>query len=56
MLSSLNGSRIIAGDFNINLLGDNYNSKTICAMMKKYGFVQIVQEPTTERATLIDHI
>ena len=46
------GGKIILGDFNENLMVAN----SIRTQMEKHGFSQVVNEPTTEKGTLIDHI
>ena len=50
---------IIMGDFNIDLIQDNYKSRKWKHLMNTFGLTQIVNEPTriTENsATLIDHV
>lgn len=50
---------IVCGDINVNLLGDNYESKQIINMFKGFDMENVVLEPTrltTVTATLIDVI
>ena len=50
---------IIMGDFNIDLIQDNYKSRKWKHLMNTFGLTQMVNEPTrvTENsATLIDHV
>ncbi|XP_073671989.1 uncharacterized protein [Paramisgurnus dabryanus] len=51
-INSLQGGKIILGDFNENLA----NKSTIHDVMKDYGFTQVVEKATTEYGTLIDHV
>ena len=45
---------VILGDFNDDTLCDHYSE--LQALMVSRGYVQLVNEPTTDRATLIDHV
>ncbi|XP_056598318.1 uncharacterized protein LOC130416992 [Triplophysa dalaica] len=51
-INSLQGGKIILGDFNENLL----KKSTIHDVMQQFGFRQIVYSATTESGTLIDHV
>ena len=46
---------LILGDFNLDLLSCNNDSRLI-NLMTLHNFNQIVNEPTTDRGSLIDHI
>ncbi len=45
---------IVLGDFNDDILA-NPDSRLV-SLMSQYGFSQLVQTPTTDRGTLIDHV
>ena len=47
-------STIILGDFNEDLYDDTHSR--ILDMMTSTGYTQLVQSPTTDRGTLIDHM
>ncbi len=51
-MNCLPGGKIILGDFNENL----FNYSSIHDLMQHFGFTQIVEKPTTENNTLIDHV
>ncbi|XP_026113641.1 LOW QUALITY PROTEIN: uncharacterized protein LOC113092282 [Carassius auratus] len=51
-INCLPGGKIILGDFNENL----FNHSSIDHLMQHSGFTQIVEKPTTENNTLIDHV
>ncbi|XP_067257297.1 uncharacterized protein [Chanodichthys erythropterus] len=51
-INCLPGGKIILGDFNENL----FSNSTIHDVMQHFGFTQIVEKPTTENGTLIDHV
>uniref|UniRef100_A0A9J7WX60 ATP-dependent DNA helicase n=1 Tax=Cyprinus carpio carpio TaxID=630221 RepID=A0A9J7WX60_CYPCA len=51
-MNCLPGGKIILGDFNENL----FNYSSIHHLMQHFGFTQIVEKPTTENNTLIDHV
>ena len=46
---------LILGDFNLDLLSCN-NDRRLINFMTINNFTQIVNEPTTDRGSLIDHI
>ena len=46
---------IVLGDFNEDLLSHNRQSHILDAMTSS-GYIQLVQSPTTDRGTLIDHV
>ncbi|XP_071956833.1 uncharacterized protein [Antedon mediterranea] len=54
LMLPLNVPTVILGDFNVNILDSPPTSLT--NLMTSYGFKQLVQEPTTDSRTLIDHI
>lgn len=45
--------KVVMGDFNENILASNIST---IKLMKSYGYQQTVDFPTTENATLIDHV
>ena len=45
---------IVVGDFHEDIL--NVPDSRILSLMSHYGFSQLVQAPTTDRGTLIDHV
>ena len=45
---------VIMGDFNDDALYDHDSELQV--LMLSHGYVQLVNEPTTDRATLIDHV
>ena len=45
---------VILGDFNDDVLYGH--DSHLQALMLSHGYVQLVNEPTTDRATLIDHV
>ncbi|XP_048834537.1 uncharacterized protein LOC125709770 [Brienomyrus brachyistius] len=51
-LDSVEGGKIIMGDFNENLLAVS----TIANFMEEHGYTQLVEEATTRKGTLIDHV
>nr|XP_055075157.1 uncharacterized protein LOC129454640 [Misgurnus anguillicaudatus] len=51
-LEKLPGTKLIMGDFNEDIL----TSSTIRMLMAFHGYSQNVQQPTTEKGTLIDHV
>ncbi|XP_072565310.1 uncharacterized protein [Paramormyrops kingsleyae] len=51
-LDSVEGGKIIMGDFNENLL----QVSTIANFMEEHGYTQLVKEATTGKGTLIDHV
>ncbi|XP_072564692.1 uncharacterized protein, partial [Paramormyrops kingsleyae] len=51
-LDSVEGGKIIMGDFNENLL----HVSTIANFMEEHGYAQLVKEATTGKGTLIDHV
>ena len=53
-LSLSNLPTIILGDFNDDVY-DNTHSRVL-AVMSNHGYAQLVQSPTTDRGSLIDHI
>ena len=53
-LSSTNTATIVLGDFNEDILSKPNSSLT--SAMAIHGFNQLVQTPTTDRGTLIDHV
>lgn len=58
-ISSFNGTNIIFGDFNFDLLGDTFYSNRINNIIYTKGFTQIVKTPTRivpRSQTLIDFI
>ena len=47
------------GDFNINLLSDETQSRTCSHSLEAFDFSQLIKEPTrvtTHSATLMDHV
>ncbi len=53
-LMPLHVPTVITGDFNDNLAVNTESSLT--TLMNRYGFEQLVKEPTTDAGTLVDHI
>ncbi|XP_076836836.1 uncharacterized protein LOC143482374 [Brachyhypopomus gauderio] len=51
-MDSFSEGKIIMGDFNVNLFVTN----SVCEVMQRYGFTQVVKDATTENGTLIDHV
>ncbi len=51
-LEKHSGKKVIMGDFNEDIL----TSSTIGTLMELHGYSQHVQQPTTEKGTLIDHV
>jgi exonuclease III len=47
---------VIMGDFNVNILNDDYKSQQILSKMRNFGYSQLIQEITTNGHTAIDHI
>lgn len=45
--------KVVMGDFNENLYSPNVST---LRLMQRYGYQQWVDFPTTENATLIDHV
>ena len=45
---------IICGDFNIDLLKNPYNNVSV--FLRQHGYNQIVQAPTTDYGSLLDHV
>ena len=52
-VNSTNTTTIVLGDINDNILE---NCSQVTRLMFSYGYTQLVKYPTTERATLIDHV
>jgi len=46
------GQKVIMGDFN----EDIFTSSSVVKLMESHGYSQQVQNPTTEKGTLIDHV
>ncbi|XP_066290966.1 uncharacterized protein [Branchiostoma lanceolatum] len=46
---------IILGDFNENLLGSE-DSQAMKSFLKTHGYVQVIEDPSTAKGTLLDHI
>lgn len=55
ILHQTSKKNIILGDFNENLLSTT-TPKPIQKFMKEFGYQQLVDFPTTENRTLIDHV
>lgn len=55
-LPHLNIPTVIMGDFNVNLLQQSDDQKTILQFFRHYGFRQIVTMPTHNTGSLLDHI
>lgn len=53
-LMPLNVPTIILGDFNDNIFLDRKSQLT--ALMERYGFMQLVEDATTDGGSLLDHI
>ena len=47
---------LILGDFNDNVLDQRQTESPIVTLMSTHGYTQLVNNPTTARGTLIDHI
>jgi len=52
LMTSLCNKIILMGDFN----NDALKSNSLCSFMSDHGFVQLVEKPTSENGTLIDHV
>ena len=59
ILNKVNHKCILLGDFNLNLLDENYHVENLINIMQQHSYETVITKPTRvskNSATLIDHI